>query len=405
MRKFWLIAKQEYLKRAQKRSFLIGTILIPLLFAAIIGVTIFVVEHNRNDLPFGYVDHSGLLAAGLLPKLEEGEEMVEMRLFPDQETAMAALEAGEIQAFDIIPENFLQTRKVDLYYWDKYPDNSVLRDFDNFVRANLLPDGANPLQNRIIEGTKLTIESVDGKRTFNNELGFISVLFPMAVAMFFIFAVMGASGYFLQAITDEKENRTMEIAVTSVSPLQLIAGKSVGLVSVALTQIGIWMISIAAAWLIAYQMFEELRGIKLPWDVLLIFLAFFIPSFALIGGLMAAIGGAVTELQEGQQIAGILNLLFTFPLFLSAIVFADPNSPLLIFLSFWPTTSFLTINLRWGFTIIPLWQIALSWIILVLSASGTVWVAARIFRIGMLRYGQRMSLKAVINAIRPTNHS
>jgi ABC-2 type transport system permease protein len=405
MRKFWLIAKQEYLKRTQKRSFLIGTLLIPLLFAAIIGVTIFVIEHNKNSLPFGYIDHSGVLSAGLLSELEDDEEMIEMRSFPDQESAMAALEAGEIQAFNVVPENFLQTRKVDLYYWDKYPDNSVLRDFDDFVRANLLPEGPNQLQTRIIEGVNLNIVSVDGKRTFNNELGFIAILFPMAIGMFFIFAVMSASGYFLQAITDEKENRTMEIAVTSVSPLQLIAGKSVGLMSVALTQIGIWLISIAAAWLIAYQVFDELQGIKLPWDVLLVFLAFFIPSFALIGGLMAAIGGAVTELQEGQQIAGILNLLFTFPFFLSALVFANPNSPILVFMSFWPTTSFLTINLRWGLTIIPFWQIVLSWLILVFSGALTIWVAARIFRFGMLNYGQRMSLKAVLSAIRLSNNS
>jgi ABC-2 type transport system permease protein len=405
MRKFWLIAKQEYLKRIQKRSFLIGTLLIPLLFAAIIGVTIFVINHNKNSLPFGYIDHSGVLSAGLLPKPKDDEKMIEMRPFSDQETAMAALDAGEIQAFDVIPENFLQTRKIDLYYWDKYPDNSVLRDFDDFVRANLLPEGPNQLQTRIIEGVNLNIVSVDGKRTFNNELGFIAVLFPMAIGMFFIFAVMSASGYFLQAITDEKENRTMEIAVTSVSPLQLIAGKSIGLMSVALTQIGIWLISIAATWLIAYQVFDELQGIKLPWDVLLVFLAFFIPSFALIGGLMAAIGGAVTELQEGQQIAGILNLLFTFPFFLSAMVFANPNSPILVFMSFWPTTSFLTINLRWGLTIIPFWQIALSWLILVFSGALTIWAASRIFRFGMLRYGQRMSFKAALTAIRSSNHS
>jgi ABC-2 type transport system permease protein len=174
---------------------------------------------------------------------------------------------------------------------------------------------------------------------------------------------------------------------------------------VALTQISIWLISIAVAWLIALQMFEELHGIELPWDVLLVFVAFFIPSFALIGGMMAAIGGAVTELQEGQQIAGILNLLFTFPLFLTAIVFANPNSPLLVFLSFFPTTSFITITLRWGSTIIPFWQIALSWLILVLSAAILVWVASRIFRIGMLRYGQRMSFKAVLAALRPSNNS
>jgi ABC-2 type transport system permease protein len=399
MPKLWLVAKQEYLKRVKKKTFLVGTLLIPFMIGVIIGVTIFIVERDKNTQPFGYVDHSGVLAAAKLPELAEDEEMIEFVAFPDQDRALAALEAGEIQAFHVVPENFLEKPQVDLYYWDEYPARSILRDFDDFARANLLPDGASTLQTRIIEGSSLTLMSADGSRQFNDDVGFVVILFPLAVAMFFIFAVMGASGYFLQAITDEKENRTMEIAITSISPWQLIAGKSVGLIGVALTQIMLWLLSIALAWVVALQRFPELQGLRLPWDIFLVFVFFFIPSFALIGGMMAAIGGAVTELQEGQQIAGVLNLFFTFPLFLTGLVFADPDSPFLIFLSFWPTTSFLTITLRWGLTIIPLWQLVLSWLILVGAGAVTIWVATRIFRIGMLRYGQRLSLKTILQAI------
>ncbi len=401
MRKLWLVAKQEYLKRAAKRSFLIGTLLIPIVFGIIIGVTIFIFERDKDENPFGFVDHSGVLAAGLIPENEDA--MIEMRAFPDEASAQAALEAGEIQGYHVIPGDFLETLEVDLYYWDERPNRDVLVAFDDFVRANLLPNGPNALQQRIIEGTTLNISSADGSREFREEIGFINIMFPLIAAMFFIFVAMGASGYFLQAITDEKESRTMEIAITSLSPGQLIGGKSLGLLGVALTQVSIWVLSIAAAWMVANQMFDGLQDIQLPWDIMLVFAFFFVPSFALIGGMMTTIGGAVTELQEGQQVAGILNLLFTFPLFIMSIAVADPNSPLLVFLSFWPTTSFVTITLRWGFTIIPIWQLALSWIILVAAAGFSVWAAARIFRIGMLRYGQRMTFKAVLAAIRPSN--
>ncbi|MBU1662649.1 MAG: ABC transporter permease [Chloroflexi bacterium] len=403
MRKLWLVAKQEYLKRVAKRSFLIGTLLIPIVFGIIIGVTIFIFERDKDENPFGFVDHSGVLAAGLIPESEDA--MIEMRAFPDEASAQAALEAGEIQGYHVIPGDFLETLEVDLYYWDERPNRDVLIAFDDFVRANLLPNGPNTLQQRIIDGTVLNIRSVDGSREFSEETGFFNVIFPLVAAMFFIFVVMGASGYFLQAITDEKENRTMEIAITSLSPEQLIGGKSLGLLGVALTQVSVWVLSIAVAWMVANQTFDGLQDIRLPWDIMLVFVFFFVPTFALIGGMMTAIGGAVTELQEGQQIAGILNLLFTFPLFIMAIVMSDPNSPFLIFLSFWPTTSFLTITLRWGFTIIPIWQLALSWITLVAAAGVSVWAAARIFRIGMLRYGQRMTFEAVLAAIRPSSSS
>lgn len=401
MRKLWLVIKQEYKKRVLKKSFLIGTLLLPLVFAIIISITVYIIDRDKNTKPLGYVDFSGLLAKGLLPELEDGEEMIELVAFPGYNHALQALEDGEIQAFQVIPENYLASHKVDLYYWDEYPDQSILGDFDDFVRANLLPGKFDEIQTLIVEGINLTLQSADGSRTFSEDSGFISIIFPMAVALFFIFAVMGASGYFLQAITDEKENRTMEIAITSISSWKLIGGKSLGLIAVALTQILIWVAIIIIFLMFAPIIFPELQGLELPWDILLVFAFFFIPSFALIGGMMTAIGGAVSDLQEGQQIAGILNLLFTFPLFLSALVLAEPNSPLLVFLSFWPTTSFLMITLRWGLTIIPLWQIILSWLILVFSGILTVWAASRIFRIGMLRYGKRLSLKSVIEAIRP----
>lgn len=399
MLKLWLVAKQEYLKRVAKKSFIIGTLLIPILLGVIVGVTIFIIERDKNIQPFGIVDHSGLFESTSGPVQFKNDEDIELIAFQAEEGARSALEAGEIQAYHVIPENYLESQKVDLYYWDEYPDTSVLSTFDDYVRATLLPEGPDEIQNRIIEGTNLTLRSADGKRNFNQEIGFVAIIFPIAVAMFFFFAVMGASGYFLQAITDEKENRTMEIAITSLSPWQLISGKSLGLIAVALTQIIIWLVSIAIAWIVALRVFPEIQGVKLPWDILLVFLFFFLPSFVLVSSIMAAIGGMVTELQEGQQISGILNLLFTFPLFLTALVFADPNSPLLVFLSFWPTTSLLTITLRWGFTIIPFWQIVISWLILVGSGLISIWVASRIFRIGMLRYGQRLSLKAVIAAV------
>jgi ABC-2 type transport system permease protein len=219
--------------------------------------------------------------------------------------------------------------------------------------------------------------------------------------MFFLFAVMGASGYFLQVVTDEKENRTMEIMITSISPAQMIGGKSVGLVAVGLTQLFVWISSIAIAWMVAKQFFVTLQLIELPWDILIIFAIFFLPSYAIIAGMMICIGSVVTELQEGQQISGVINLLFTFPIFFAALVFADPNSPLLIFLSFWPTTSLMTILMRWGLTVIPIWQVALSWVISVITGFGVVWIASRLFRSGMLRYGQRITLIGAFTAPLP----
>jgi len=390
------VAKFEFLKRVGKKSFIIGTSLIPLLFGVIIGVTVLIIKSNKNTMPVGLIDKAGIIKRTSIYDVDE--DMIKFIPFQNYNSAINSLHEGDIQGFFIVPEGYPDELEVDLYYLDEYPDDDVLGDFDDLIRSNILPEGPDRLQTRIIEGSNLTVYSTDGKRKFDNEFGIIAVIFPFIVGMFFIFSVMGASGYFLQSVTDEKENRTMEVMITSISPWELISGKSLGLIGVAITQFALWLLSLIVAWVIALRIFPEIQGVKLPLDILIIFVVFFLPSFALIGAIMAAIGGIVTDLQQGQQIAGILNLLFTFPFFLSSIVFANPNSALLTFLCFWPTTSFLTITLRWGLAIIPIWQIIVSWLILFSSVIVAVWIASRIFRLGMLNYGQRLSFRSIKTA-------
>jgi ABC-2 type transport system permease protein len=400
MHKFWLVAKQEYQNRTFQRSFIIGTLIVPIMLAVVIGVTVLIIENQMDDRPFGYVDFSGTLSNATMP--QNDKETVEIIAFSDIESAKNALYAEEIQGYHVLPKNYLDTLYVDLYYLEDAPASRILRDFDDYVRANILLSTPTAGQLRLMEGTQLTVRSINGSRQFqDNQGGIISIILPFALAMFFLFAIMGASGYFLQVVTDEKENRTMEIMVTSISPIQLIGGKSIALVAVGLTQLGVWVASIALAWIFAKNFFEGLQGAQLPWDILILLAIFFIPSYAIVAGLMICIGSIVSELQEGQQISGIFNLLFTFPVFFAALVFADPNSPLMVFLSFWPTTALITMIMRWGLTIIPWWQILLSWTICTITAVAIIWFATRLFRYGMLRYGQRITLKAALKALAP----
>jgi ABC-2 type transport system permease protein len=127
---------------------------------------------------------------------------------------------------------------------------------------------------------------------------------------------------------------------------------------------------------------------------------FFFPSYALFSAVMVAIGAVVSELQQGQQLAGLLNMVFLLPMFLLAVLFENPGSPLVVLLSLFPPTAFLTVSLRWGLGTVPVWQLALSWILLVSSATCMVWTAARVFRIGMLSYGQPLRWKTVLAALR-----
>jgi ABC-2 type transport system permease protein len=192
----------------------------------------------------------------------------------------------------------------------------------------------------------------------------------------------------------------MELMITSLKPEQLMVGKALGLMAVSLTQLGIWALTGAIATWVATRGLEIVRLGQVPWSTVGVILAFFFPGYALVGGLMAAIGSAVTEQRQGQQIAAILNLVFMAPFFLVALVMAQPNSPLMVALTLFPPTAFLTVVLRWSVSIVPWWQLALSWLLLVGAAGCSLWAAARILRAGMLRYGQRLSLRGVLAALK-----
>jgi ABC-2 type transport system permease protein len=215
----------------------------------------------------------------------------------------------------------------------------------------------------------------------------------------FVVAIMTSSGYLLQAVTTEKENRTMEVLVTSMTPEQLLGGKALGLMGVSLTQLGLWAITAVVGLVVAARLSGEVRLGRMPWSTAGVILAYFVPAFALVGGTMAAIGSAVSEYRQGQQIAGILSIMFMAPLFLIALIMTEPNSPIIVALTLFPTTAFLTVVLRWSVTIVPLWQMVASWLLLVAAAVGSVWAAARILHVGMLRYGQRLDLGEVVAAL------
>lgn len=403
MRNLWLVAKHEYLKIVRKKSFLLGTLGMPALIIVVMTVSIFLALGQRGSQPLGVVDHAGILhESAKVSSRDDGKSPVAFRTFPDESAARIALDAGDIQAYYVLAEDYVESGSVELFYLDERPAEVAQDDFVDFLRANLLIDQPDHVQTRLVEGASVTFEAADGNREFDTN-NLVDFLVPYVAAFFFIFAVMNAGGYMLQAVTDEKENRTIEILATSLRPVELIGGKAVGLMSVGLTQLAIWVVTGVVALLIASPFVPALQGIRVPWSFLVVVAVFFVPAYALIAGMMTAVGSAVTDLRQGQQITGIFNMLFTMPFFFVTLILAKPNSPIIIALTLFPTTAFVTITMRWSMTVVPMWQLIVSWTLLVASAVVSVWIAARVFRIGMLRYGQQLSVKSIVTSLRGEN--
>ncbi len=398
MRNFWLVAKHEYRGTVLKRAFILTTLAIPLGMAVVIALAIFVATSGENNLPLGYVDQADVLDVNRqsTASMPTG---IEVRAFPDEETALAALEREEIQAFFVLPPDYPSTLQTDLYYLEEPPSNDDWRDFDNFVRANLVATYPDEIRKRLLEGPNITVHDIVSNREFSKS-SIINVILPLVASFFFFIATMSASGYMLRVVATEKENRTMEIMITSVTPGQFIGGKTVGLLAAALTQLATYVTAAVVGLIVAAPHVKELQQVTVPWAYLGVMALFFFPSYALNAAVMVAIGSAVTKLQQGQQVAGILNMLFMAPLFLLTVIFENPAAPLVVFLTLFPTTTFMTISLRWGLGTVPLWQIGIGWVSLVASTIFMIWAAARIFRAGMLRYGQPLNLKTALAVIK-----
>ncbi|MGD8905063.1 MAG: ABC transporter permease [Anaerolineae bacterium] len=399
MRNFWLVAKHEYLTTVVRRAFLLMTIAIPVGMVALIALIILVESMGADDRPIGYVDYSGKLDLALYDNLPDADERTPLRSFPDEDLALAALEGEQIQALFVIPSGYPQTLGTDLYYLEDPPGGDAWGDFDDFVRISLLSEMPEDMQELLLEGPDITVYDLASNREFS-ERSIVNVVLPFVATFFFIFATMSGAGYMLGVVAGEKENRTIEVMVTSVTPVQLIGGKAAGLLAASLTQLAIYIVAAVVGLIVAAQYVPEIQQLEVPWLYLTIMGLFFLPTYALISAVMIAIGSAVTELQQGQQLAGLLNLVFLLPLLLLPLLFQDPGGPLMVFFTIFPTTSFMTIALRWGLGTVPLWQVGIGWVLLLGTTTFFVWAAARVFRVGMLRYGQPLSFRSVWAAVR-----
>ncbi len=397
MRKIWQIIKNEYHRHVFQKRFLFSLLSLPIAVVAMVAVALVVAAFSIDTSPVGYLDHSSVITNTNQSGEEESvfEPIIEFKAYATEDQARADLEDEEIQAYYIIPETYPQSPEIDLVYYDQ-PGSGPQRQFNQFIRNNLETfESLDPqVRQRLQEGGSITITSLDGSREMQEDQWFM-IFTPFIAGIMFVIVVMTSGGYLLQAVVEEKENRTMEIVVTSVTPNQLMTGKIIGNIAVGLTQLVIWLAFGWIALLVGSLLWPPLQSFSLPADFALVLFALLFPSFIMVSAIMAAIGSTMTEMQEAQQISGLFSLPITIPFYLTTPLMMNPNGTLAMILSYFPLTSPITILMRMGFTVVPTWQIAISVAILVLFAGLAIWFAGHAFRMGMLRYGKKLKIKEI----------
>lgn len=376
----------EYTRHVFRKRFLFALLSLPL-FILVMGFVIFLLIRSEFNLqPIGYVDHSGLLSGP--DAIDSGDNWVTLRQFEREEDAQEALNSGEIQAYYVLSPDYLVSRQTKLIALEE-PSGVATSQFTQLVRANLLSRFPAQVVQRLSQGNQLVVQSLDGSREFvqGDWLGFV---LPFMVGFVFLIAVFATSGYLLQAVVEEKENRTMELLVTAITPNKLMAGKIVGIIAVGWTQLIAWFGMVILLAMVGGLFFELPEWISFSTSYLVLAVLLFIPAFIMLAALMVAVGATLTDAQEAQQVTSLFTIPLFLPFWFAVTLINHPNGPVAVGLSFFPFTAPITLAIRAGFASIPTWQLVLSLSALIIFALAAVWFAGRAFRLGMLRYGQRV---------------
>ena len=394
MAKLWSITTFEIKQNVLRKSFLLTLLSIPLMVGLILGMGIFMESRQENDAPAGYVDQSGLLAEAL-PSPEAGITMI---AFASEAQARQALAQDEIQAIFILSPDYRQTGDVQLLF-NRQPGRTVVGEFYNFLQTNLLRSQPEEIARRATLGNLLIIRNLQDGRDFNAEAPAFSYTVPLFLSIVFIGMIILSSGYLMDAIFKEKENRTVEVLNTSLSTSQLVTGKVGSVVVISLILLVSWILLGILVVVLGGNVFgwSWLQNPQVDWAGVLKVTAIAIPSYVTACALLFTTGVLIATRQESDQLGPFIFLAYLLPLYLILPLGSNPNGPLAILFSLLPVTSLLTVGIRSLFISIPIWQVAASFSIQVLASLGALWLADRAYRLGMLRYGKRLRLDELLH--------
>ncbi len=391
MRKWSTIAKHEYLYNIRRKEFLFVTFGVPLFILAVGGFPILLMGSTmtQEEYSIGFVDKTGLF---------EPSNFTE---YADVELAKKDLLDNKITHFFVIPENYTVTGRIDIFSAKR--DFAGSRTIEDRIRDFLLGNLLKSEKGEIIERAKKPMNSefftMDEKGGTGRE-GISTILVPIAFAMLFMMSIFTSSNFLLQGVVEEKENRVMEILLSSVSYKDLLIGKVIGLGAVGLTQVIIWKtIGITLLLLNPIVAAIILDKINVSIPILVLASIYFISGYFVFASIMAGVGAIATTSREGQQMAGIFTITGALPLIVSEYIIANPNALLSKALSFFPLTSPVSMILRLSITEVPLYEIIISILILVASTYLIIELSVRIFKASLLMYGKKPTIGEVIKYV------
>jgi ABC-2 type transport system permease protein len=409
------ILRREYVERIRSKAFLIGTLLGPLLMAAFTIVPSALMATQRGKpLRVAVLDASGALQETVEKALREQRVSGEVRFLvepaeagtPEGERARlrAAVLEGRLDGYLYLPSDTLARSEAE-YYGKNVSNVMDLGLLDSAVEDALIAfrlAGAGLPEDRVHDVLRrLELKTIrlseSGEREDRGGSFFLSMILLMT--LYSTVAMWG--GALMNGVIEEKTNRVVEVMLSSVSPVQLFAGKLLGVGAVGLTQFLVWASCVAALSFFGAHA-AAASNLKLPElqpVVLGLFVVFFLLGYFLYGAMYAAVGAAVNSQQEAQSLVFPVMMPLIVGIMLFPMVLSSPDSPLSTALSMVPFWTPLLMFLRVSALMPPVWQVALSIVLTLATIVLFNWAAARVYRVGILMHGKRPTFPEILKWI------
>ena len=413
MRKIWLIIKREYLTRVRKKTFIITTLLFPLMYLLLIFGMGYISERSRQNLRVAVLDQSGYFTDSLLKKENSLDKNSSLVLVKDTSNFS---ESG-FDGYIIIPALDWRTGSKSLVFKaDKsygsastgMVEKKLNRIWDEIKNDSLNIDAD---KQQILSSSRigLTAENIEDPTSNANIAE--GIAYASGLLIYLILLIYGAQ--VMMGVMEEKTNRIAEVIVSSVKPFQMMLGKILGIGLVALTQFLLWIIFVLIVYNVAQSygdnagaanamignMQKVFTSVNIPL-IIFCFAFYFLAGFFFYASLYGAIGSAVNEdMREAQSLSFPITMLVILSIFLMGPAITNPTGPVAFWGSIIPFSSPIIMMARIPYgvpTTVPWWQLGLSMSLLVLGFIFTTWFASKIYRTGILMYGKKPSWKEMI---------
>jgi ABC superfamily ATP binding cassette transporter, permease protein len=411
MKNIILIAKREFFTQVKKKSFIILTLLTPLLIIVFGGVVSLMFQANETQMQISVIDKSGLFK----DKLKSDENI--RYVFSSEETEKSLIKAlettEEMNAVMIIP-------KKEIHQLENSIEILTNKNLSNEARKNIAGNISEIIKAEKINALGISTAQIEDLNKGVN-LHVVNILEKEKKQDSFLVGVKSGLSMFLmycvftfimmygirvmRSVLEEKNNRVVEILISSVKPFELMMGKILGVTGVALVQFGVWVVMIFASVMTLGSsnvgMVSGVAEVQMVLSalsqinyglILFVFVIYFLLGYLFYSAMYAAIGSAVDNETETQQFTLFAILPMMLGFYGSITIMNNPDGPMSFWLSMIPFTSPIAMLARIPFDV-PVWELVLSIVILLVSTLGMVFIASKIYRVGILMYGNKVTLK------------